>query len=75
MSDRELRRLEVLADVEHVMPRLPMSTSSAAPVSTPETPVKTTMKTMAEPAMETVNETMVKMRKPLRYYDRRPEPE
>jgi hypothetical protein len=24
--------------------------------------------------METVNETMVKMRKPLRYYDRRPEP-
>jgi hypothetical protein len=59
-----------------------MSASSAAPVSSAETPVKTTMKTVAEAtmetmdeaAMETVDEPMVKMRKPLRYYDRRPEP-
>ena len=72
----ELTRLEVLADVEQVMPRLTMSASSAAPVSSAET----TMKTVAEPAAETMNEAameavdepMVKMRKPLRYYDRRP---
>ena len=41
------------------------------------------MKTVAEPAVKTVNEAavetvdepVVEMRKPLRYYDRRPEPE
>jgi hypothetical protein len=70
-----LTRLEVLADVEQVMPRLTMSAASAAPVSSAETTVKTTMKTVVEPAVETVDEPMVKMRKPLRYYDRRPEPE
>ena len=51
-----------------------MSASSAAPVSSAETPVKTTMKTVAEAAVKTMNgaavEPMVKMRKPLRYYDR-----
>ena len=33
-----------------------------------------TMETVNEAAVETVDELMVKMRKPLRYYDRRPEP-
>jgi len=59
-----------------------MSASSAAPVSTDETPAEPTVKTVVEPAVETVNEAavetvdelMVKMRKPLRYYDRRPDP-
>jgi len=52
-------------------------------VSSAQTTVKTTMKTVTEPAVETmdeaavetVDEPMVKMRKPLRYYDRRPKPE
>ena len=48
-----------------------MSASSAAPVSS----VETTVETAAEPTVKTVDETMVKMRKSLRYYDRRPEPE
>ena len=74
MSDGRLTRLEVLRGLEPVdaSARLTMSASSAAPVSSAETPVKTTMKTVAEPAMEAVDEPMVKMRKPLRYYDRRP---
>jgi len=60
-----------------------MSPSSAGPVSSAQTTVKTAVKTVAEPAVktmneaavETVDEAVVKMRKPLRYYDRRPEPE
>src|SRR5215470_4004689 len=63
--------------------RLTMSASSAAPASSAETTVKTTVKTVAEPAVKTVNEAavetvdepVVEMRKSLRYYDRRPEPE
>jgi len=84
MIDGRLTRLEVLRGLEPVdaSARLTMSASSAAPVSSAETPVKTTMKTVTEPIVETVNkagvetsdELMVKMRKPLRYYDRRPEP-
>jgi len=77
IGDGELARLEVLSDAEHVMPSLTMSTSSAAPVSPAETPPEPAMKTaetVNEAAVKTVNEPMVKMRKPLRYYDRRPEP-
>ena len=62
------------------MPRLTTSASSAAPVSGAQTTVKTTVKTVADAAVETMNEAAVetvdeatmKMRKPLRYYDRRP---
>src|SRR5215469_11799167 len=42
--------------------------------ATMETMDEAAMETVDEPAMETVDEPMVKMRKPLRYYDRRPEP-
>jgi hypothetical protein len=56
-----------------------MSASSAAPVSSAETTVKTvtepTVEAVNKAGVETSDELMVKMRKPLRYYDRRPEPE
>src|SRR5215472_6299890 len=56
-----------------------MSACSAAPASSAETTVKTVaepaVKTMNEAAVESVDESVVEMWKPLRYYDRRPEPE
>ena len=61
MSDGRLTRLEVLRGLEPVdaSARLTMSASSAAPVSSAETPVKTTMKTVTEPIVETVNKAGV----------------
>jgi hypothetical protein len=58
-----------------------MFTSSAAAAFSAKISAETTMKNVAEPAVETmteaavetVDEPMVKMLKPLRYYDRRPE--
>ena len=83
IGDRQriVTRLEVLRDLEPVdaSARLTMSASSAAPVSSAETTVKTvtepTVEAVNKAGVETSDELMVKMRKPLRYYDRRPEPE
>ena len=76
-----MTRLEGLRDLEPVdaSARLTMSASFAAPVSSAETTVKTvtepTVEAVNKAGVETSDELMVKMRKPLRYYDRRPEPE
>ena len=47
-----------------------MSASFAAPVPSDETSAETAVEPVGEPTMEAVDEPMVKMRKPLRYYDR-----